>query len=645
MSREPADTPIPHPPGERNAASDWQDRNGGGLRNGDDASGIPAGSSIGGRGHLPLLWVLLPLLAGLAFCFATDFHSMTAGAVLVLAGGGVAAFLAWHGPALHPSIARCLSYGLAYCIGGVGLAFLSFSARIAPLPDWEGLPAREADLLLQWEQLFASRPGSKSTSGVARVLGAPTLLPELRGTSVYCSLGNPVPGQILEIGAVFRARGVLDDARHQAAETSARLSARREAALARAAARQQSASRVRSESAFAMETGGAGIPAPASRGQRDGFVRYLEGRRATMSFSRGSVLEVVQEPPIVMRWCAAQRKRLMGILACGLEDQPESAALYSAILLRQTAGVDRSVREDFARTGTAHLFSVSGLHVGVISAALFWVGRRFRIPDTAWRMAVIASMFVFVMITGGSPAALRAWLMVSCILAAKIFTRRGGTGSGWAMAATGALLWNPALLLDIGFQLSYGVVAALVFYGIPLAEFLRERWHPWRDLPVRDLGRLRRAVLGFLAWLAGGIGVGAASMLAGAPLILHHFGLFSAGSILANLVVVPLAFPVMVLGFSAVALGVCGLGALAAPLNWLAGQDLALLARIVSWLSRMPGMSWEMEYTLSWVGPATTVVLLFAVLLLPLSARPPIWALLVPPALFAFLLPLFARVL
>jgi competence protein ComEC len=153
----------------------------------------------------------------------------------------------------------------------------------------------------------------------------------------------------------------------------------------------------------------------------------------------------------------------------------------------------------------------------------------------------------------------------------------------------------------------------------------------------------RRLVLRGRDWLAGGVGIGMASMLAGAPLIIAHFNLFSAGSMFANLIVVPISFPVMVLGFTSVALGVCGLESVVAPINWLAGWNLQFLAWVTQGFANIPGMSWTLEYRAAWIGPVSALVFFVVFLAFPFSKTGKGWWFFIPPLLLAFSLLIGAR--
>ncbi|MDR1497185.1 MAG: ComEC/Rec2 family competence protein [Puniceicoccales bacterium] len=554
------------------------------------------------RGHLPLLWLLTPIAAVDTICFYFDLHAPWIGAVLMLLGGGSAAVLSFT----RPEWKRL--WAVSYLFGAAGVGLLIFAAQVKPLVNWEGLPPREASLSLRWKQVFTPKENNKTISGVARVIKAPALLPELVGCDIYCQLRKPLPEILLERNTVFTATGVLDTVRRELARPW------RPAAGKSAV----SAEEIKQDAA-----------------SRENFLRYLEGRRVKMVLTRAELAQVEAEPSMFFLWCARKRDALESVLRNGMEERPESADLHAAILLRKTAGISREMRNDFVRTGTMHLFSVSGLHVSIIAAMLFYIGRLLRVPDAPWRIWVIVVMFIFVMITGGSAAALRAWLMAGCILAAGLVSRQCGPGAGWVLAATAVLFWEPELWLDVGFQLSYMVVGALIFYGIPLGRYLNEKWSPWDDL-TQDMRRgWRRIVFRAKDWLTGSFGIGVAASLAGAPLVVSNFGVFSAGSLLANLVVVPLCFPVMWLGFTSIILGVLGLGSLALPFNWLASWNLWFLGAVVRSFSRIPGMALSIEYRAPWIGGVTTLLMLTLFLVLPFGdkRRRKSWFFLLPPAL------------
>jgi competence protein ComEC len=476
-----------------------------------------------------------------------------------------------------------LGWSACHLASVTGLALLLFSICISPLPDWAGLPPREAELELRWEQVFASRPESKTISGIAQVTSAPTHLKALVGNDLYCQIRRPFPPTMPIHGSVFQAIGYLDTA----------------------------------ERSF-------------SASDSHGFLRYLKHRRAVMTITRGRFIEMHKEPGMIQQWCLEKSAFLESVLRRGSGSNPDSANLLVAMLLGQKSAMPEEARIVFSRTGTMHLFAISGLHIGVIAAGLFWIGKRIRCSDTFWRLFILATLLVFVMVTGAAPSALRAWLMVACIFIARMFDRNSTPVAGLVLAATLVLLWNPRTLLDIGFQLSYCVVAAILLYGLPLGVWLNSRWTPWLFLPQKSLGRLRRILLRLKYWFCTGLGIGIASSLASAPLIVGHFGLFSAGAVAVNLVAVPLATPIIFAGFLSLIFGTIGCGFLSTPLNWFSGKILNLLSWMANSASSIPGMAWVMEYKAEWIAPFVMFTFLGCLLVIPMRRA---WHFLIPPAL------------
>ena len=157
-----------------------------------------------GFGHLPLLWILLPLALVYAACFTWEQYLPGVGMVLLVLGGTGALLFAWKCPR------RVFPWASLHIIGTAGLALLLFAGRVQPLVNWSGLPPREATLVLRWEQVFAVRASGKTVSGLARVIEAPSFLPGLHGTLIHCQVRKPIPAVLGERRTVFAATGVLD---------------------------------------------------------------------------------------------------------------------------------------------------------------------------------------------------------------------------------------------------------------------------------------------------------------------------------------------------------------------------------------------------------------------------------------------------
>ncbi len=536
-----------------------------------------------GIGHIPLLWILAPLLPALALCFAFDFHAPRLGLALLFAFGVPAIFLK----------NRKFLWAICHIIAVAGFAIALFAVRVPMLPHRPQLPPREAELTLRWERRFAEKPDAKTISGIARVLRAPRQIPELAGNDVYCQIRKPVPEPFAERGATFRAIGVVDNCGNHFES------------LAEA---------------------------------RD-FVRYLEYRRANSVFARGRFLEPVAGPPAIYRQGTALRKRFENSLRLGLEKNPDAAELLSAMMLGNKNALSRETLATFQRTGTMHLFAVSGLHIGVIAAGLFWFFKCIRITDTIARLSVVGVLFAFVIAAGAPASAMRAWFMITCMLGAGLISRKSNPATGLALAATLVVIFDPRTLLDIGFQLSYSVVAAILLYGLPLAKYVNARWDPWRDLPAGGLGFFAQIGIKLKARIVDSLGIGLAATIASTPIVVAHFKIFSVGGIFINVFVVPASFPVMLAGFTSLLLGSAGLSYLAIPLNIAAGILIKLIAETVRLASEIPGMAYAAGFRSTGIGIISTFTLLGIFLIMNAGSRPPRPALFfIPPAIVAIAL-------
>ncbi len=251
------------------------------------------------------------------------------------------------------------------------------------------------------------------------------------------------------------------------------------------------------------------------------------------------------------------------------------AALLRALVLGERAAIPAAVEEGFRAAGATHVLSVSGLHLGVVAALVFWLLRAaaavspaLALRATPARVAAILSLPVvwfYTLVTGEAIATLRSALMAAVALGAIVLGRPFSLAPSIALAALVLLLRSPLAIADVSFQLSFTSVLALALF-------------------VRNLAPQRRQaaerILRVAAWLGRFGAATCAAALVTAPLVAHHFGQITPVAPLGNLALVPLVelfvLPVG-LGGAAVAclyepLG----GALLGLAGWAAGLAIAV---------------------------------------------------------------------
>jgi competence protein ComEC len=475
------------------------------------------------------------------------------------------------------------NWGLAVVTLSSVAGYLWLPLRSPVNPGWPH-PAREVTVVLEIDQLFPPAPQRKTISGLGSIVSAEGAAAELAGQRVYFSAIRRV-STTPEVSGRYRFTALAD--------------------------------RV-----------------PPGTGAF-GFERYLDSLGIRVRLQRGHLGGELRAPSGFRRFCGAAQDRLERILRLGLDRHPELVSLYAAMLLGEKALLSPEQENAFMRSGVFHIFSISGLHVGVIALAILSGLALLRVPPRAARVVGLAVLWLYVQVTGASTPAERAFLMIGFVVASRVFHLPGNPLAGLAGAALVTLLHDPRQLFSTGFQMSYSVVTALVVMGGPLAERWQAAWQPWRDLPEADWGLVRHFILWLGRHALSAIAVTWTATLASVPSSVGNFGLLSPGALLANLVVVPLASLVMTAGFVSLLAGLAGFGSLAVLMNHAAGLVIVVMDWLVQRGTGLPGMYFAAEFREPWMGPAALVMVLGGMLLAAHPRLGPHGRLWLPPLLVA----------
>ena len=286
--------------------------------------------------------------------------------------------------------------------------------------------------------------------------------------------------------------------------------------------------------------------------------------------------------PSPLSWLEEGRSRLAA--AAGRALPPREAALVRAIGAGDRSALDPATEEAFGRSGLAHLLSVSGLHLAVVTLGT-WRGLRallLRIDAVAAHIdarraaAVLAIPLagLYALATGADVPVVRSALAAGLGFAGVLLDREAGALPAMALGLLAVLAAEPGALHDVSLQLSFASVAGLALLTRPVRQAL-----PWRPAPGRA-GRAAEAVLTSLA-------ASLAAAMATAPLVALHFRRVSLLSPVANLVGVPVG-SALTLSSAGAAVAAALWPPLALPFLW-ASWPLAWLLLRASDLFAAPG--------------------------------------------------------
>ena len=298
-------------------------------------------------------------------------------------------------------------------------------------------------------------------------------------------------------------------------------------------------------------------------------------------------IRLLAPPPRSSPAAAIDALRGRGVAALEAHVSPARAPLATALLLGSRESLPREEADDFLVTGTVHILSISGLHVGLLALALFKFLRLALVPR-AWSLVAVAAVTGgYMLLVRAETPVLRATLLVwlSCLAAA--LGRRSPAINALAVAAIVVLAWRPAEVFSAGAQLSFLSTAVLVGMASALP-----RATPAADPIDRLIERSRSPAEKLVRWMAWqvwtGFLTGAAVWAATAPLVAARFHVVSPVGLVVNILVAPLVGLAMAWGF------LCLLAAtvsttLAAGCGAACDAALAAIAMIVDLAAAMPG--------------------------------------------------------
>lgn len=292
------------------------------------------------------------------------------------------------------------------------------------------------------------------------------------------------------------------------------------------------------------------LEAPRSSPDFD-YGRYLLRRGIVGEMYRPRVESLGKREGARWTLAADARRHLERGLGRALPE-PE-ASLAAGILVGRDEAMSPELRQQFRRSGLAHLVAVSGSNVALVSAAAFvlfvpLVGRRRAVVPAA-AMAV-----AYATVAGGDPPVVRATIMAGIFLLGLAIGRPQAGLPALGIAAVAMTAAEPRLLFDVGFQLSCAATAGLI------------AWYPWVDNLFKRALRLARLGWAVPRPVRSIAALTLSATLATAPIGWAAFGTASMVGPLANLVAQPLFVPAFLC--SAVA---AGAALLWSPSGWALG--------------------------------------------------------------------------
>ena len=329
------------------------------------------------------------------------------------------------------------------------------------------------------------------------------------------------------------------------------------------------------------------------------YARYLKRKSiaATAYVPKNSWKVVGKDALIGWREKADQYREKITAYYHRLGFSGDELGVLTALTIGEKEELSEEIRETYSVAGASHVLALSGLHVGLLAWLLmvcfallirFWPALR---PFVVLLTLCLLGSFAY--FTGLSPSVVRAVIMFSLLTIVRLWRNEPLTLNIVAFTAFIMLCFKPIWLFDVGFQLSFSAVFAILLFFPRLNALC-----PTRSFIIKKVWSL--------------MAVSIAAQLGTAPLVIYYFGRFSTHFLLTNLWVIPLVTLVMYLSVALLLLAPF-------PLlqSWVAvvlQQLLMVQHKGLHWIESLPYASFD-NLVIGWMDVLLLYLLLHAIYL------------------------------
>ncbi|WP_282050604.1 ComEC/Rec2 family competence protein [Maribacter aquivivus] len=247
----------------------------------------------------------------------------------------------------------------------------------------------------------------------------------------------------------------------------------------------------------------------------------------------------------------------------------DELGVIQALLLGQRSDISEETYTNYQKAGAVHILAVSGLHIGILLLVIqFLLSPMKNIPNGRTFISILSVLFLwlFAFIAGLSASIIRATTMFTFVAYALYLNRPCNTFNILALSILFILLFiNPNLLFQVGFQMSYAAVFAILW----IFPLLKQLWFP-KNKVVRYFWQL--------------LCVSIAAQLGVLPISLFYFHQFPGLFFISNLVIVPALGVILGMGILVIALSL--LNWLPTPLVWFYNEIIGLMNSLIAWVAK-----------------------------------------------------------
>lgn len=330
-------------------------------------------------------------------------------------------------------------------------------------------------------------------------------------------------------------------------------------------------------------------------GKRITFARYLANQNIFHQVKlKANELIILEQPVIDENKIERLQRTTLDIIDHYFKEQT-TRGLAKALLLGYRGELDKELNKAYTNTGVVHVIAISGLHLGLIYGLFMILFKPLQHKPTGRIISclfILIILWLFTLMCGATPSVVRSAIMFSFLIFGNITQSRSPTANILAASAFMMLVYNPFLLYDIGFQLSYAAVSSLLIYN-------------------KSISNIYQPENGFLNMGWSSISTSLSAQVLTTPFVLFHFHQFPLIFILSNIIAIPLSsiallLLILICLFAQLPVIANGIAYLTEKTIWLMNDRIVELAALpFSRLDHIPFNSLDMALSLICIGLLT----------------------------------------
>ncbi|MDQ3070846.1 MAG: ComEC family competence protein, partial [Acidobacteriota bacterium] len=309
------------------------------------------------------------------------------------------------------------------------------------------------------------------------------------------------------------------------------------------------------------------------------------------SIKSAALVEVTATAPGWEEHMARVRAFVRRTVAGALPADREAAAVVTAILIGDRAGLPPETERRMQRAGTYHVIAISGGNIALFAMLAWGVARALVRSGRGATLVAMAFVASYGLLVGTGASVGRAVLAALVFLLARLFDHRAPPINAIALVGIVFLAWDPLATVDVGFLLSFGATAGILLAAPPgiaaLAALLGGR------------AASRPALVAL--WLVSLVIATIAAEIALLPIQASAFHRVTLAGLALNLVAIPAMAVVQVAGMAAVAASLAGIDMLLPPAAWAARCGARALVDSAALVDVMPALTWRVAAPPVWL--------------------------------------------